>query len=177
MNKTFIIGIAGKKNSGKSTIAQVIARDMDAEELAFADPLKEMAAIVGYNDLYTSPYKKENLVNPVTNLTLRSFLQQLGTDMMRKANPDVFIQLLQLRLPYLSIAVVSDVRFKNEADWIKKNGLLIKVVRDELMDFDSHESESYIDELEEDYLISNNGAKKDLNFAAKEVVEWIKAEM
>jgi hypothetical protein len=59
--------------------------------------------------------------------------------------------------------VITDVRFNNELEFIKKyNGLTIKVQRDTLTNIDSHISESYIDELQTHYTIKNSGTIEEL---------------
>ena len=60
--------------------------------------------------------------------------------------------------------VISDVRFQNEADLVKKlNGLLIKVKRPGQNNNDKHISERGIDDIKNyDILIQNSGSIFDL---------------
>ena len=60
--------------------------------------------------------------------------------------------------------VISDVRFQNEADFVKKhNGLLIKVNRPGENNNDNHISETGIDDIKiYDILIQNSGSIFDL---------------
>jgi hypothetical protein len=54
--------------------------------------------------------------------------------------------------------VISDVRFPNECEWIKRsNGLLIKLVRGvALTEYSEHVSEQLMDDIKADCVISND---------------------
>lgn len=67
--------------------------------------------------------------------------------------------------------IISDVRFPNEAEAIKKrDGILIKVVRDNIPTMD-HESETALDNYNDwDYVIDNNGTIEDLIEKVKQII-------
>jgi hypothetical protein len=54
--------------------------------------------------------------------------------------------------------VIPDIRFENEAEWIRKNGLLIRIVRPDAMEVASHSSENGVSTEAIDEIIWNNGS-------------------
>lgn len=70
--------------------------------------------------------------------------------------------------------IISDLRFKNEAKAIKKReGLIIKILRETLETTSTHQSNLEWKEIQEDHSIENNGTKQDL---INKVVEILKSE-
>jgi hypothetical protein len=66
--------------------------------------------------------------------------------------------------------IISDVRMRNEAEAIKRNGgVIIRIMRD-VEHSDTHKSEVEIDMIEPDYLIYNNKTIKDLNSSLEQLV-------
>ena len=164
-----IIAICGHKFSGKSTVANLLHNATGYEVKNFATPLKKMVcALVGctMNDLEDYDYKEntevpEHLWAYCANdkHTVRALMQGLG-DLMRKENPNVFIECtLNSNGDYL----VSDCRFPNEAKAIKARcGIVIKVVRPDTKANDSHQSETQIDEIDADYTLWNDSTMENL---------------
>lgn len=164
-----IIGISGHKFSGKSTVARLLSEATGYEVRSFATPLKKMVcALVGctMDDLEDYDYKEntevpEHLWAYCANdkHTIRALMQGLG-DLMRKKNPNVFIECtLNSKSDYL----VSDCRFPNEAKAIKdRGGIVIKVVRDSVVASDKHQSETHIDDIQEDCTLFNNTTLEEL---------------
>ena len=72
------------------------------------------------------------------DITRREFMTILGTDIARKVNPNIWINHMDKHImnregkPYLiKNTIIDDVRFINEADYIKNNGgILIRLVGD-----------------------------------------------
>jgi len=143
------IGILGNIGSGKNTVAQYLATK-GCIPTSFAGPIKDLCtSVFGWDrellegetdesrefregiDLYWS--KKLN----ISNFTPRLALQLIGTDVMRDHfNQDIWLNSLEYRVKKLhnqnECVVISDVRFKNELDLIKRvGGTTILVQRDE----------------------------------------------
>lgn len=136
-----IIGITGKLGSGKDYIANNVvipvlekyassSKDMGKfMQCAFADQIKVNVMTknnIPYNDVYENK----------TSIS-RQLLQKEGTDIGRKKDKDIWIRYLNnwMKVYYnrgISVFVVTDVRFKNEYDFVKCNkdafGVIIKVV-------------------------------------------------
>ena len=173
-----LIGICGHKFSGKSTVAKLLHNATGWEIVSFATPLKKMVcALVGctMDDLEDYDYKENTEVPEYLwaycandKHTVRALMQGLG-DLMRKENPNVFIECaLNSKGDYL----VSDCRFPNEAKAVKaRGGIVIKVVRPNAKASDSHQSETRIDEIVPDIIIENNSDLKALQGNVSALVE------
>jgi hypothetical protein len=87
---------------------------------------------------------------------------------MRDVNPEVFVECALLNTP--QTIIISDVRMRNEAEAIKRNGgVIIRIMRD-VDHSDHHKSEVEIDMIEPDYLIYNNKSISDLNNSLAQLV-------
>ena len=167
-----LIGIIGKKSSGKSTIASHLVNHYKFEEYAFANALKNACVEIfglSYNQVY-STYEKE-VVDPYWNLTPRQILQDVGTIfrnmyIFNNKYKHIWIKSVERQIfnkPYN--IVISDVRYQDEADMIKdKGGILLKVIRPNLISTDSHESEQ--SDIDADIIIYN---EDDLNKLYKKI--------
>ena len=189
-----IIGLTGKKQSGKDTtcqlISDVVADTISVERRAFADKLKQSAAALLDVELWQlvewkldDNYRLEgghfNIFDHDrdVNMTFRTFLQRYGTEAHREVFGDDFW--LEQCLPkrdyngkYLSdshIIVVTDVRFLNEAAWIRElGGWIWKVRRGAVESGDNHPSEVELEKIIPDVILDNNGTMPQLAELVKE---------
>lgn len=160
-----IIGITGKKQSGKSTLSKCIKQNyLNFIELNFADPLKNSIKEI-FNlseDQINGDLKEIN--DTKYNFTPRELMQWMGTDVFRNTfhtqfpnSPPVWISNMEYRLKKLypkNNIIVSDVRFNNEANLIKMyGGYIIKVTSNDNI-YSNHEAENQI--INFDYEIINN---------------------
>ena len=132
-----IIGLGHRARQGKDTIANYWKECLTEIELySLAKPLKEFCRD-NHNDLLWKwqlahqtkqvPAYKDD---PIYGYT--AILQWYGSDVIRKASPDYWVNKLNERIGAdgPEIAVITDVRFPNEADYIRKQkGYLVKVSR------------------------------------------------
>ena len=171
-----IIGISGKKQSGKDTIYRV-ARDIFTEldpkvrvgRVAYADALKaEVSEITGFRTDYIEENKDR----------FRALLQVWGTEFRREFHGyDYWIQkmgdILTSSEPHYDILFITDVRFKNEAEYIKEmDGQVLRVVRrspetyhtlQDMPELDNHATENDMDDyIDYDYTINNDKSPDDL---------------
>jgi hypothetical protein len=127
---TIIIGLLGGAGSGKSLTAKHLVEKYGAKEYSLAGPLKEIARKtlnLSEEQLYGSQKEKET-PDPRYGFSPRWFLQRLGTQGIRSVfGEDVWVERVLRTIsddgPYL--AVISDVRFTNEARLINKRGTAI----------------------------------------------------
>ncbi len=150
-----IIGIAGPIGSGKTTICEHIRDRYNAEIINYADPLKEIAVVLGFDrkDVFGSQEQKEKK-NEYWNVTNRKLLQVLGTDIFRDSLPkvlpemkDIWIRLAFLRMKQKPSAmfVIGDVRFDDEAKAIKDSGgIIVKLKHAASASASAHSSEAGI---------------------------------
>lgn len=180
-----IIGITGKLGSGKdfitnNVIIPVVKKYYRFLQCAFADQLKINVMTKNHID-YHSVYEQKT---PET----RIFLQQQGTENARNLNENIWVDYLHNWITVhhhrggVELFIVSDVRFKNEYEYIRnKGGIMVKVVAPErnhkrLSDesngceftykhISSHPSECDLDDIDDskyDMVIDNN-PKSDFN--------------
>lgn len=161
------IGFSGYMGAGKSLSASYL-KDVLKDYLIsstitnFAQPLKDMMINsfgFTYDEIYTQEGKAS--FNKKWGMTNRECLQKLGTEALRNNfHPDIWVKLAEQNTAHNKIITIfDDVRFPNEADFICRNGLLIRVDRD-CCTSSSHASEQPLSVA--DYVINNNGSKADL---------------
>lgn len=160
-----IIGLAGKKQSGKSTITRYLQQEYGFIEVSWAAPLKEVIGKqlfgLSHEQLYGSEEEKE-AKDPRWGLSPREILQIVGTDLFRKNfRGDFWVHLGKLRIDNLlknttySQIVVSDCRFPNECKAIEElGGVNVRIVREDKDDGDEHESETALDNYKFDHVVS-----------------------
>jgi hypothetical protein len=141
-----IIGFSGFAGSGKSTAARKIADRLNtrlpeneprADLTAFARPLKLAAKeLYGFSDhaLYGPSDERSNidnacLVHPVHGpVTPRFVLTEIGAA-CRMIHPDTFVECARTytaaRASSSCVFLFQDVRYNNEAAWIRQQGGLI----------------------------------------------------
>lgn len=149
-----VLGISGRKLSGKDTAATaIIAAVPGAVRRGFADALKdEVAKALGVSVEYVEGHKNQ----------LRGLLQHWGTEWRRSlCDPDYWVLRMREFLSTQSatpLVVIPDVRFENEAALVKEfGGLVLRVVNPGL-DFDSdhHTSETALVDYPFDARIVND---------------------
>jgi hypothetical protein len=175
-----IIGLSGYKNAGKDTVAAYLIKHYGYERRAFADPLKK--SVAGLFDIpFSLVDKLKNEHTAVVTIsgpygavvggkqfTFREFLQRYGTEAHRdvpEMGHDFWVDLLMPVRGYYAERniVVSDVRFRNEAERIHHlNGIIIVVSRAGIESQDQHRSETEGLEIEPDATIFNSGSIVDL---------------
>ena len=166
-----LIGLVGRKRSGKDTVADHLCGAYGFKKMALATPLKEACKIMfNLTDDQVNGDSKD-ITDARYGVTPRGLLQILGTDIVRNYLPTVVSGITDsfwidrmmenFEAGYKNI-VITDVRFPNEADAIKEHGgYLIKLVRNTGYT-DTHESEAYIDDISCDVILFNNGTIEDL---------------
>lgn len=109
--------------------------------------------------------------------TPRKVLQYVGTDIFRKHFDDeIWIKLLLNKMSFLKNSIITDCRFKNERDRLRKNGgIIVLIKRPSLHTIDSHISEQDLGlDKEYDYVIYNT---KDFQFLYSQLLDIIENEM
>jgi hypothetical protein len=186
-----LVGITGHAQHGKDTIASVLVEEYGFVRIAFADALKSMALALDPWVIHRVPADDPGAIEPVRlsfvvetggwesakGITeVRRFLQVLGTEGVRgHLGEDSWLRAWQKTVDGIGVAVagivVPDVRFPNEADYIRyRSGELWEVMRP---GFDNgvgtdHPSEQYIDELGATVGFMNMGTIDDLKDMVRE---------
>ncbi len=129
--KPLLIGLSGKSGSGKSTVAEYLREQHQYHQFALATALKDVVgtAFAMTEDHLHGPLKEE--VDPRWGVSPRYLLQWLGTEILRRRWPDIWIRhLRQDIMDFLSTngqknIVVADVRFRDEAEALKAMGAVL----------------------------------------------------
>ena len=161
-----IIGLAGRKQSGKTTAADNLLNS-GFVRLSFADGMRAMLGelfnSLGYSmtDVKSMLFEdKERFIAPL-NKSYRQMMQSLGTEWGRELiHPDLWVMAAryQIEMSPDSNVVFDDVRFENEAALIRElGGLIIHIDRGGLVT-DTHASESGILINANDMFIANDGS-------------------
>lgn len=170
------IAIAGLAGSGKDTIARHLVKKYGAAQVSFSDPLKDaVSALFGLprhllqGDTPESrkfretvdPFWSEKLKRQVTPRTL---LQEFGTDLIReKYCQELFVHATLRKIEALEGPVcISDVRFQNELDALRRNGFIVFRVLRKNVKAQDHASENGIKDFGTCVTIENNGSVEQL---------------
>lgn len=164
-----IIGLSGYAQSGKDSTAELLCLNYKYKRQAFADPMRQALMIINpkldsitrlseYVDDYGWEMAKKNP-------EVRRLLQVLGTDFGRKMlGADVWVKMLMDKLNYEDRVVISDVRFPNEAEAIKKlGGSVWRINRHNHSAVNGHPSEHAMDNYMFNHVIYNDGTLDDLS--------------
>jgi hypothetical protein len=167
-----IIGLSGYAQSGKDTVAEILVDKYGYQRIAFADKIRELlyemdppvvfdGKIIGLQnciDVYGWDDAKQEP-------PIRSMLQNLGVGARKLFGEhfwvgNAFVGNLDKNI------IVTDVRFKNEAEYIKAlGGEVWRIDRPSITAVNSHVSEHQLDSWEFDRVIHNDGTLKELEIA------------
>jgi hypothetical protein len=181
-----LIGVTGKARSGKDTVATILVEEHGFVRTAFADPLKQAAAILfdWPPELAFSDSIKEHL-SPFWNMTGREIMQKFGTEAMRGTfGEDFWVKRWVTEYARLSpkhSIVVSDVRTDTEANAIRDlGGIIVHLRRDSagLAGAEAlHSSEAGIKfDKASDIWVDNNGTVADLVDEAHRLIAFVETE-
>lgn len=181
-----LIGLTGRKRTGKDSVADALSASAGYARASFADAVREAALdldpwIPEYVDRYSPPvwrrlsdvvalYGWEEAKDRIPEV--RRTLQRLGTDVVRKLDSELWVEYGLERAGLIEGPVVfTDCRFPNEADAIRAaGGIIVRVVRPGLPDDgDKHESETALDDYPVDVTIRNDSTLTALHDRARDL--------
>ncbi len=175
--KTYtLIGLAGKKQSGKDSFCAALAKHAPVKRIALADPLKDEV----YNYVLKPFDIDRRALDDDRKENFRLILQGWGTDFRRKMfGNDYWVQKLIERLDseefksFQGFIVIRDIRFEDEAKFVDQNGILIRINRANYSLEDTHSSEKALDHYHFPVVVENDGTLADLDDKAKEFLEQL----
>lgn len=174
---TKLVGILGKKRSGKDTVSDFLVKEHGYHQYAFAGPLKEAVKEMFLMTENQVNGDEKEVFDERWNITPRKLMQIIGTelfhyDIHKYTEPEEFDMGREVWVNRFKIwykdnedknVVVSDVRFEHEANKIRElGGEVWKVVRPNLESSDAHASESEMESIVPDHLINNDSTIEDL---------------
>ena len=118
-----LIAIAGNARSGKDSLCESLRilyeiRKKKVTRIAFADDLKEEVDEFLKSSLGISAFTQDNDEKNI----IRPFLVWWGTEFRRSLDEDHWVKLAEKKLDRDGINIITDLRYPNEAAWVKKNG-------------------------------------------------------
>jgi deoxynucleotide monophosphate kinase-like protein len=158
-----IIGLTGQANAGKDTVADKLVSDYGFVKYSFAKPLKDMLKVLGVD---CDNRETKELPHPTFKVSPRVMAQTLGTEWMRNCiDKDGWLLLAKafvqgVRGTPVEGIVFSDVRFINEAEYVRACGTLIHVWRPDIETVTPHVSENGIPFRDCDRALMNDKVKE-----------------
>lgn len=125
-----MIGISGYARSGKDTFGEALVKvlkeyGVKAKTYALATQLKHDISFLTESDFNISAFTKID----AEKLIIRPLLVGYG-ETWRKANPDHWLEILDSNLEPKTLAIITDIRYENEANYILENqGFLLNINR------------------------------------------------
>jgi dephospho-CoA kinase len=174
-----IVGLSGKKQSGKTTAAKYLVekygfvrvnfKDALLKELEerFPDLLKEIALTLD-TTFYdgTKRWTVARMFEEKPPL-IRTLMQNFGTEVRRKDHEDYWVVKWLKEVQKYQNVVVDDVRFLNEAQAVHDVfGNVIRIIREDMVTTDGHQSETEMDHIVPDYTISIKTGEHDVLYTA-----------
>ncbi len=180
-----IIGISGYSGSGKDLVGTII-QEISLNKWSikkWAGKLKVIASLltnIPVEKFEDQEFKKTDL-GPEWGMTVRDFLQKLGTDAVRDTlHTNAWVNAVMANYTPTQIQwsdgpiggykdgpmpnwIITDTRFPNEAEAIKKaGGIVIRINRPGVQPINPHPSETSLDDWEFDAVINNDGDVADI---------------
>lgn len=166
-----LIGLTGLAGTGKDSAAAYLCEQYGFVQASFADPIRSMAHVfleeAGLDHAWLFERSRKELDIPGLGVSARALMQTLGTEVGRALSPNLWIKHLALRLglddnagsaPVHDRIVVSDVRFVNEAAWLRaRRGCLVRLHRNSAPAVRLHASEQQVLDLPASVDLFNHG--------------------
>ncbi len=145
-----ILGISGKKQSGKTTTADFLSHMTKWPVISIAEPIKSiLMRCFGATIEQVDGTDKQKNTKLACGKTARELMQLIGTDWFRQLDKNCWLRCLNYSLSLRGAdgAIIPDVRFANEVQWIHdKGGHVIRLERAPFGHSDKHISETELDD-------------------------------
>lgn len=183
-----IVGISGKKQSGKDTFAKYLIDNLGYTKVSFAEPLKKCLYILNpwvvADDGFTT-FRYQTIIDNYGEdvakekfKEVRRLQQNFGTEVVRdNFGKDFWLDLAFRKIEQLGLekVVITDVRFPNETLAIDREmGRLIKIKSNRLQHNDKHASEQDLPDYHFDRIVENNRSLEEYEETIKSVCKELK---
>jgi len=169
-----LIGFTGPACSGKDTACDYLTQTYHFRKYSFAAPIKRaLMAMFGLSIQHVDGDLKECNLDWLGK-SPRQLMQTLGTEWGRnEVCSDLWVKVLAHEtindmalaeeFEEVWVGVISDIRFPEEAVWIRENGgIIVHISRSYIKSVSPHTSENGIAIHTNDAVISNNGTIQEL---------------
>lgn len=164
-----LIGLHAKAQHGKDTVANHLHDAHNFTRMAFATPLKDMLIALGVPRANLDAPELKDVVIDWIGQSPRQLMQSLGTEWGRGLLDDeIWLRHAARRMVYMKKlgpnVVVTDVRYANEAQWVRAQGGRIWHVLSErpTTAHNDHSSEAGLPVGDDDITLFNNAGIADL---------------
>jgi hypothetical protein len=174
-----IIGLSGYAGCGKDTVADLLVKDFGYAKYSFADYVRKGLEILNPRldesidlETYLDVFGWEDGKRiPPHGDELRRLMQKFGDSARTLFGPHVFVDALMKELDPADKAVISDVRYPNEALAITNlNGVMWRITRPETYATNDHSSELSMENFPHDVYLLNASDITDLSMSIGEVL-------
>lgn len=181
MTASRIIGLTGTAGVGKDTV-RAFLEEHGFNGMAFADPIRDMIRTLmtgcGIDDAYMDSRDLKESIIPELGVSYRHMAQTLGTEFGRNLHSDFWLRLAGAYIADVGESllgcdfVISDVRFVNEAQWVRdRGGEIWRIVRPGIATVRGHVSEFEGNLIDADKVIYNTGSFTELRQAVEIALE------
>lgn len=180
-----LVMLVGTSGVGKSTAAAFMV-ELGYAETSFAAPIKSIGRILGFSATQMDGTQEQKLeINDFWKVSGREFMQRFGSDVMRQYLPtvlpidlagvNIWARLVEKQISQHAKLVVSDGRFPDEADMVRRNGgVIVKIIRHAVAcAAPTHQSETHAAQIAADYTIYNDGDITDLKLQVEQIIRDI----
>lgn len=192
-----LVGLGHRLGVGKDAVAKILVERYGFVRRGFADSLKEevlatmprtldaIAQAVFTGRYVTAkergqlPVLMRELVYELKPPIIRAFLQEWGTELRRAEDSEYWIrrvaEWVDRQAPDARI-VFTDLRFRNEVEFVKdRGGYLVRVDRDlvRLGEASTHESEQDPGQGRWEFIIPNHGTLEDLTLIVGGLARYV----
>ena len=125
-----LLGVAGRARAGKDTFGRHLVKNHGFEHAYFAKGLKDMLGAIGFPEVEYQTTEEKEAVIPWLGRSYRYLAQTLGTEWGRdKVHPDLWLLIMEQHWNRVRACggslVITDVRFENEAAWVRSQGGIV----------------------------------------------------
>lgn len=170
-----IVGVVGKKGHGKNALGDILVKHWGFRQVAFADALKlDVRDMYGLTEEQVNgAIEQKEAVDARHGKTPRQIMQEHG-DLRRADDPEFWVKALHDTVKRLrgqdrvKHFVITDVRYQNEADFVKAlSGQIWKIERPGFSTGveEAHSSETSMEAIVPDFDVTNNGTLPQLREA------------
>lgn len=178
-----ILGLTGYAGTGKDTLAKSLKLRHNFHRIAFADGVRNLAFELNPYIFELAMYLADAVHFYGWDAAkqyreVREFLQTLGHGARTHLGDDVWV--MATRAPLIACleegknVVFTDVRYPNEAAYVKSNGgKIVRIERPGIAAVNQHVTETNVDTMPIDATIVNDGTPTDLGRKATELVRQL----
>lgn len=162
IKRGLLIGLTAQKRNGKDLMGDYLINKYNFVRLTFADKVKKIAQIT-YDFTDDQMDENKDKIDPYWNITPRDAFKEIGT-FYRNKDPEFWIKVVKKQYEEITdkCVVITDVRYLNEAEFIRNHGgIIVRIVRPSIISSCEHSSEQELLSINEDIKIINDSTIND----------------